>query len=179
MKRINKQCLVYGEQFVPKRIASVYCSEKCSKKGYKLKMAQLKKEEKFKETVDKIPVNRLLISVSEATILFGIAKTTLYRLIRQGKIPAINLGTRLVRIDRKVMEELFHASQNPSEVETKSKKKLYSLEKEDYYSIGEIAKRFQISGSTIYKHIRKYSIPTRQMRKHVYAPKSEIDQLYK
>lgn len=96
-------------------------------------MLQLKKEEKFKETVDNIPENRLFISVSEATILIGIAKTTLYRLIRQGKIPAINLGTRLVRIDRKVMDELFPASQTPPEFKTQPKKKLYSLEKEYLY----------------------------------------------
>lgn len=178
MKRINKQCLVCDEQFVPKRIASVYCSEKCSKKGYKLKMAKLKKEEKFKETLNDIPDNRLFISVSEATVLFGIAKTTIYRLIRQGKIPAINLGTRLVRIDRKIMEDMFPISQFLNEVEEKPKKKLYSLEKEDCYSIGEIAKKFQLSESTVYKHIRQYSIPTRQIGKFVYAPKIEIENLY-
>lgn len=30
----------------------------------------------------------------------------------------------------------------------------------------------------IYKHIRKYSIPTRQIGNFVYAPKPEINQLY-
>ena len=178
MNRIKKQCLVCDEQFIPKRVTSVYCSGKCSKKGYKQKMLQLKKEEKLKALIDKIPEDRLYISVPEATLLFGIAKTTLYRLIRQGKIPAVNFGTRLVRIERKVMEEMFPLSQTPPEVKAQPKKKLYSLEKEDCYSIGEIAKRFQISESTVYKHIRKYSIPTRQMGKYVYAPKIEIDNLY-
>lgn len=177
-ERLKKRCLICDEQFIPKRVTSVYCSEKCSKKGYKKKISQLKKEEKLKATTDKISENRLFISVPEATILFGIAKTTLYRLIRQGKIPAVNLGTRLVRIDRKVMENMFPVSQNLSEVEAKPKKKLYSLDKEDCYSIGEIAKSFQISESTVYKHIRKYSIPTRQIGKSVYAPKIEIDNLY-
>lgn len=59
-------------------------------------------------------MDRLFISVPEAAIIFGIAKTTLYRLIRQGKIPAVNLGTRLVRIDRKVMENMFPISQTLS-----------------------------------------------------------------
>jgi len=178
MNRIKKQCLVCDEQFTPKRVTSVYCSEKCSKKGYKQKMLQLKKEEKLKALIDEISEDRLFISVPEATLLFGIAKTTLYRLVRQGKIPAVNFGTRLVRIERKVMEEMFPLSQTQPEAKTQSKKKLYSLEKEDCYSIGEIAKRFQISESTVYKHIRKYSIPTRQMGKYVYAPKIEIDNLY-
>ncbi len=178
MNRKKKQCLVCDEQFIPKRVTSVYCSDKCSKKGYKQKMLQLKKEEKLNALVDKIPEDRLFISVPEATLLFGIAKTTLYRLVRQGTIPAINFGTRLVRIERKVMEEMFPLSQTRPEDKTQPKKKLYSLEKEDCYSIGEIAKRFQISESTVYKHIRKYSIPTRQMGKYVYAPKIEIDNLY-
>lgn len=178
MNRIKKQCLICDEQFIPKRVTSVYCSDKCSKKGYKQKMLQLKKEEKLKALIDKIPEDRLFISVPEATLLFGIAKTTLYRLVRQGKIPAVNFGTRLVRIERKVMEKMFPLSQTPPEDKTQTKKKLYSLEKEDCYSIGEITKRFQISESTVYKHIRKYSIPTRQMGKYVYAPKIEIDNLY-
>ncbi len=175
---MKKQCLVCDEQFTPKRVTSVYCSDKCSKKGYKQKMLQLKKEERVKTLVDKIPEDRLFISVPEATVLFGIAKSTLYRLVRQEKIPAVNFGTRLVRLERKVMEEIFPLSQTSPEVKTDPKKKLYSLEKEDCYSIGEIAKRFQISESTVYKHIRKYSIPTRQIGKYVYAPKIEIDNLY-
>lgn len=149
MNRIKKQCLVCDEQFIPKKVTSVYCSDKCSKKGYKQKMLQLKKEEKLKALIDKIPEDRLFISVPEATLLFGIAKTTLYRLVRQGKIPAVNFGTRLVRIERKVMEEMFPLSQTRPEVKTQTKKKLYSLEKKDCYSIGEITKRFQISESTV------------------------------
>lgn len=57
--------------------------------------------------------------------------------------------------------------------------KLYSLEPEDCYNIGEIAKKFHINEGTVYSHIRKYSIPTRQIGNYVYAPKSEIDKLYK
>ena len=55
----------------------------------------------------------------------------------------------------------------------------YRLEPEDCYTIGEIAKKFGIHDSTVYLHIRKYSIPTRQIGNYVYAPKSEIDNLYK
>src|SRR5690554_7690468 len=91
-------------------------------------MLQLKKEEKLKALIDKIPEDRLFISVPEATLLFGIAKTTLYRLIRQGKIPAINLGTRLVRIDRKIMEEMFPLSQIPPEVKTRSEEHTSELQ---------------------------------------------------
>ncbi|WP_246860108.1 helix-turn-helix domain-containing protein [Flavobacterium sp. KBS0721] len=178
IKRINKQCLNCGEDFLPKTVASLYCSHRCSKKAYKLKMRRLKIEDQVKALADKIPQSRAFLSVPEAGMLFGIAKRTLYRLVGQGKIPSVNLGTRLVRIDRSIMEEMFGPERNLVQAERAPKKKLYSLEKEDCYSIGEIAQRFQISEGSVYNHIRKYSIPTRQMGKHVYAPKSEIDNLY-
>ncbi len=178
MKRINKQCLVCGEVFLPKTVTSVYCSSKCSKKAYKQKMKQLKNEADIKAMIEKIPQDRAFLSVSEAGMLFGIAKRTLYRLVEQGKIPSVNLGTRLVRIDRRVMEGMFGPALSLPQAESAPKKKLYSLEREDCYSIGEIAQRFQISEGSVYSHIRKYSIPTRQIGKHVYAPKSEIDNLY-
>lgn len=178
MNRLDKQCLICGDRFLPKSVTSVYCSAKCSKKAYKQKILQVKKEAELKALADKIPKDRVFISVTEAGILFGVAKRTLYRLVSQGKIPSVNLGTRLVRIDRKVMEEIFGPVRSMPQAETVLKKKLYSLEKEDCYSIGEIAERFQISEGSVYSHIRKYSIPTRQIGKHVYAPKSEIDKLY-
>jgi len=103
MKRRNKQCLNCGEEFLPKTVASVYCSHVCSKKAYKQKIKRLKIEDEVKALIDKIPENRAFISVPEAGMLFGIAKKTLYRLVEKGKIPSVNLGTRLVRIDRSVM----------------------------------------------------------------------------
>jgi excisionase family DNA binding protein len=178
MKRSDKQCLNCGKEFLPKTVTSVYCSHVCSKKAYKQKMIRLKKEAEIKALTDKIPDNRAFISVTEAGMLFGIANKSLYRLVGQGRIPSVNLGTRLIRIDRRVMEEMFGPASILQQAESSPKKKLYSLEKEDCYSIGEIAQRFQISEGSVYSHIRKYSIPTRQIGKHVYAPKSEIDNLY-
>ena len=54
-----------------------------------------------------------------------------------------------------------------------------SFEPKDCYTIGEIAKKFHINDSSVFKHIRRHSIPTRQIGNYVYVPKSEIDKLYK
>lgn len=178
MNKIQKQCEVCGQSFVPKTIDSVYCSKKCGAAAYRKKKALKKKEEEQQAVIDKISADRLYISVPEAIALFGVAKSTLYRLVRQKRIPAINLGTRLVRIDRAAIEEMFPIRQTPLKKE-KPTAKLYSLEPQDCYTIGEIAQKFGISDSTVYKHIRKFSIPTRQIGNYVYAPKNEIDNLYK
>ncbi|MEA5096777.1 MAG: helix-turn-helix domain-containing protein [Sedimentibacter saalensis] len=177
MDKIQKQCEVCGLSFVPKTVDSVYCSKKCSGAAYRKKKTQEKKKEEQQAIIDKISADRLYISVPEAIALFGVAKSTLYRLVRQKRIPAINLGTRLVRIDRAAIEEMFPIRQTPLKKE-KPTAKLYSLEPQDCYTIGEIAKKFGISDSSVYKHIRKYSIPTRQIGNYVYAPKTEIDNLY-
>lgn len=66
------------------------------------------------------------------------------------------------------------ATEKPKQV-----KKLYSLEPKDCYTIGEISKKYKVNDSTVYAHIRKYSIPTRQIGNYVYVPKKEIDNLYK
>jgi len=178
MVKIQKQCVVCKKPFIPKTVDSIYCSKKCSDVAYRKKKAQQKKEEQRKIVANKIPTDRLYISVPEAITIFGIAKSTLYRLIRQRQIPAINLGARLVRIDRTSIEEMFPIRQLTPNIKEKPAVKLYSLERKDCYTIGEISQKFGISNSSVYKHIRKFSIPTRQIGKYVYAPKSEIDNLY-
>ncbi|HCE59021.1 MAG TPA: DNA-binding protein [Prolixibacteraceae bacterium] len=178
MDKIQIQCVICKKPFAPKTVDSIYCSKNCSDVAYRKRKAQQKEEEQRKIVVDKIPVDRLYISVSEAIAIFGIAKSTLYRLIRQKRIPAINLGTRLVRIDRAAIEEMFPIRKETPKIKEKPAVKLYSLEPQDCYTIGEIAQKFGISDSSVYKHIRRFSIPTRQIGKYVYAPKSEIDNLY-
>lgn len=178
MNKIEKQCTICGQSFIPKTVDSVCCSRKCSDAAYRKKKAQQKKEEEMKAVADKIPAERLFISVPEAIAMFGVAKSTLYRLIRQKKIPAINLGTRLVRIDKAAIEQMYPKRQAAPVTKKKQAPKLYSLEPEDCYTIGEISKKYGISDSSVYKHIRKFSIPTRQIGNYVYAPKSEIDNIY-
>ncbi len=178
INKIQKQCEVCNELFTPKTVTSVYCSRHCSDVAYRKRKVQKKKEDQRRAVIESIPDDRPYISVPEAVALLGIAKSTLYRLVRQGRIPAINLGTRLVRIDRVTVEQMF--PDQPKTLPTKENPavKLYRLEREDCYTIGEIAKKFGISDSSVYKHIRKFSIPIRQIGKFVYAPKTEIDSIY-
>lgn len=86
----------------------------------------------------------------------------------------------MIRICKADLQERFNLRPyDERRKEKQSEVKTYRLEPEDCYTIGEIAKKFCIHDSTVYLHIRKYSIPTRQIGNYVYAPKSEIDNLYK
>lgn len=175
----QKVCPICGKSFTPKTINSVYCSHPCSSKAFKQKKAQQQKDEKLKAVVGSIPSQRQYLSAQEAIAIFGVSKSTLYRMIRCGQLPVINLGTRLIRIDRQKLESLFPSRQELQVAPVEPKTKLYNLEPENCYTIGEVSKKFGISDSSVYKHIRQYAIPTRQIGKYVYVPKSEIDNLYK
>lgn len=175
---IKRKCEVCGATFLAKTLDSRYCSRKCSQKAYDQREAEKRKIEHLNEIVTQIPDARDYISVQEAVAMFGIGRDTIYRLIRKGTIPAVNIGLRLTRISKSKLSEMFPLREEPVD-KSRALPKSYNLEPENCYTIGEIARKFSINDSTVYAHIRKYAIPIRQIGNFVYAPKSEIDYLYK
>ena len=176
---IKRKCKVCGEVFLAKTLDSQYCSPKCSKVAWKRKKDAKEKNEKLNRLAQHIPDIREYVSVKEAVAMFGVERTTLYRLIKTGVIPAINVGQRLIRIKRSVMEAMFLTRKESLAEKEKSVPKRYSMEPEDCYTIGEICSLYHINDSTVWAHVRKYSIPSRQIGNYVYVPKEEIDNLYK
>ena len=76
--------------------------------------------------------------------MFGVERNTLYRLIKSGRIPAVNIGTRLIRIKRSDMENRFLT--RPESIAEKEKPipKLYSMEPEDCYTITQVCEKYHI-----------------------------------
>lgn len=177
VSKTERNCPICGTSFTPKTINSRYCSEKCSRKAYKRKVAEEKRQQELNAIAESVPDNRPYISVPEAIAIYGVAKSTLYRLIRQGYIPAINLGTRLLRIDRQKLESIFPIRQEQKKEEPKPM--LFDLSFENCYTITEIAEKYDLSLTTVCNHIRKYGIPMRHQGKSIYVPKTEIHKLYK
>jgi excisionase family DNA binding protein len=177
VSKTERNCPICGTSFTPKTINSRYCSEKCSRKAYKRKIAEEKRQQELNAIADSVPDNRPYISVPEAIAIYGVAKSTLYRLIRQGHIPAINLGTRLLRIDRQKLESIFPIRQEQKKEE--SQPMLFDLSLENCYTISEVAEKYNLSIPTVSNHIRKHGIPMRHQGKSIYVPKTEIHKLYK
>lgn len=176
--KIERRCEICGNVFMAPTIDSKYCSKKCGNIAYRRKKAEERKNEALKSIVEDIDVARDYISVKEAIAMFNICKTSIYQYIRSGRINSINLGKNLIRVKRSEVAECF--PKRPfSEDSIKRLPKLYNLEPENCYTIGDISKKYIIDESTVYLHIRKYSIPTRQIGNYVYVPKADIDELYK
>jgi len=177
--KIEKTCKQCGKTFLAKTVFSEYCSKTCSQAAYRQRKREEKEEERRKAKAKQIPEERPYISISEAVTLFGISKDTIYRLIKNGRLPAVNLGERLTRISRAHIESMFKVVEPTATKQTKKQTaKTYSFSPEDCYTINEITDKFGIDPSTVYKNIRKIGIPTCQKGNYVYVPKSEIDQLY-
>ena len=175
---IIRNCKVCGTPFQAKTIDSWYCCTKCSKVAWKRRKDEEIRMQKLDTIVKKIPKSKELISVPEAYALFGISKETIYRLVRKGAITSTNLGERQIRLSKEELMKLYPLRRKALE-KPKAVPKLYSMEEKDCYTIGEVSKKYKLDDSTVYLHIRKYSIPTRQIGNYVYVPKKEIDNLYK
>lgn len=176
---IKRKCKACGKVFVAKTLDSHYCSPKCSKVAWKSKKDAKDKNARLEAIARQIPDIREYISVKEAVAMFGVERNTLYRLIKSGRIPAVNIGTRLIRIKRSDMENRFLT--RPESIAEKERPipKLYSMEPEDCYTITQVCEKYHINDSSVWAHVRKYSIPSRQIGNYVYVPKQEIDNLYK
>lgn len=175
---IKRKCQYCGNTFIAKTLDSKYCSRRCSQRAYDQREAVKKRMSQLNDIVENIPYARDYISVQEAVAMFGISRDTIYRLIRKGVLPAVNIGQRLTRVNKSVLLDKVPLRTEPID-RSKPLPRSYHLEPEDCYTIGEISKTYGIDDSTVYTHIRKYSIPTRQIGNFVYAPKEDIDHLYK
>jgi excisionase family DNA binding protein len=174
LKKICKYC---GNEFIAHQLNTVYCCKKCAVQGFIVAQREARKEELRKELAESIPDTRDFITVKEALTLFGISRNTLYHLIRVGKIPAFNLGRRLLRVSRTYLE--VHYTLRTKQDEVKCQSDIFDMSLDKCYKMAEIQEKYGVCHAAIFKQIRRYGIPIRQIGTCVYAPKKEIDAIYK
>lgn len=176
---IRRKCKICGTVFLLKKLDSQYCSEKCSKIAYKRKHDAEEREIRLAKFAATIPSGQEYISVKEAVAIFALERDSVYRMVRSGKIHSVNLGKRLIRVCRKDLAALVPTRKKVRKEQYMPLPKLFSLEPKDCYTITQVCEKYRFSDSTVWAHVRKYSIPSRQIGKFVYVPKKEIDNLYK
>jgi hypothetical protein len=80
--KIPKICEYCGQPFEAKTVITCFCSKECGYKADKARKKAGRKEAVRQELIAKIPNNRPFISVSEAVLLFGVSRDSIYRLVR-------------------------------------------------------------------------------------------------
>ena len=181
--KLPKVCEHCGKAFEAKTVITRFCSDTCNNASLRKRKKQAFEEERKQQILQESAATiaeiqtRPYISIAEAVILFGISKDTIRRLIRAGKIPAVNLGQRLTRISRAHIEAMFTAVAIPEEKPQEQQPIKVQYEPSECYTIGEVSEKYGVSLSTVDKIIRRNSIPKRQVGRFVYVPKVVIDKL--
>ncbi len=179
--KIPRVCEHCSKPFEAKTVITRFCSKSCANKSGKETKKQEKKQKEIESLLEKYSnkiaevQTREFISVSEATVMFGISKDTIHRMIKKGLIGGANLGIRLTRVKRADLENLFSKIEMPIE---KKKEEKPNFEIGNCYTISEISTKFRADPSTIYLVIKKNKIPTKKVGSFVYAPKNLIDKIF-
>jgi excisionase family DNA binding protein len=181
--KLPKICEHCGKTFEAKTVTTRFCSDACNNASLRKRKKQALEEERKQQILQESTAaiadiqTRPYISIAEAVVLFGISKDTIRRLIKAGKIPAVNLGQRLTRISRTHIEAMFTTVAIPEEQPQEQQAVKLQYEPSECYTISEISEKFGVSLSTVDKIIRRSNIPKRQVGKFVYVPRVMIDKI--
>ncbi len=111
--KIQKICGFCNKEFTAQKTTTKYCSHICNSRDYKAKAKQVKIDTTNSQTVKTIsfPLEQLkakeFLTVKEASLLLNCSISSIYYSIDTGKINAVNLGQRIIRIKRSEIDKLF------------------------------------------------------------------------
>ncbi|MBL1220235.1 helix-turn-helix domain-containing protein [Chryseobacterium sp. L7] len=175
---ILKTCEYCGSEFEAKTTVTRFCSQRCRTRMYK-------KHNKYSfPTIE----NQTLcyptmstyspfdcLTVKEASHLIGCVPSTIYDMIKKGKLSYINFNQRKIRVFKKEIEKILYGSKTGiqpfifRDVDTKAK---------ECWTINEIINLYKISASSLYNKLKIYNIIKVKKGKSVYVSKEIIRRLF-
>lgn len=177
---IARACEFCGNRFEAKKTTTRYCSLKCNSKAYKKKVRGKKIEVSNQQTAVRSPSNYDLVqskeflTVKDLSLLLDCSRQTVYNLIKEGRIRAVNLLHRKILIARSEVDKLFLPGNHLPIVPDIQK----LMKVEACYHIGEVELKYNISNKALYQIIKRHQIPKLKSGKFTYVPKSLIDALF-
>ena len=134
-----------------------------------------------KYNIDELQM-RPYLSVAEAAYLFGISQDAIRRQIAAGRIPAVNLGDRLTRINRRALEKLILQNPPPRnkarDKGSKAPKNPRGPVLEGYCTVTDIVNKYGIDQPRVSAIIKKYRLPKIRMGRYVFVPAAQADELF-
>lgn len=110
--KVQRICHYCEQEFTALTTVTKYCSHKCSQRAYKVRKRAEKVKKSNVETVQikNQPIEQLkakeFLSINEVSQLVGISRRTIYRLIEQGNLTKLKIGSRTL-IKRSAVNELL------------------------------------------------------------------------
>lgn len=173
---IIKHCKCCGVQFIAHRMATLYCSKACNAKATRVrKKKNLEKE--YQELQDDIELSQEttaapaeFLSPSQAAILLGVSRATIYRYALAGTIKAVQFrGLTIIR--KSDIEKAFDNAPDYKKRPSFSKKK----EDSEYYTTSEISEKYHIRRKAILARCERFNIPKVYEGRNTFFKKAYVD----
>jgi len=110
---VQRICEYCGNEFTARTTKTRYCSHTCNSKAYhagiknlKVELSNTKTKGIISKPIEEIKVKEFLTVRNVATLLNS-STHTVYRLIEQGTIKAVNLSKRKTLVKRSNIDKLF------------------------------------------------------------------------
>lgn len=186
VKRICQHC---SKEFIARTTVTKYCSHKCSQRAYKARKRAEKVKQANTETkrIIQQPIEQLkakeFLNINEVCQLVGISRRTVYRLIEQGDLKKIKVGSRTI-IKRSVLNKLLSNKETgkPEIPEQQIKelndwKQAGAFDIKNCYTLTEVLGKYGVSEKALNNIIKRNSIPKIKKGWYAYVPKQIIDEL--
>lgn len=174
--RICEHC---KKQFTARTTRTRYCSHICNSRGYKALVRKGKVEKSNNEIVQLLNTDLEKIKpleflkITQATLLFGISRSTLYRLVNNGQLDIAKFGKRTV-IRRCDLEAFFAIP--VQDVTLKTGQQFPGFD--NCYTITEIQQKYNISSGALYLLIQRQGIVKYSVGKFTCVAKQDIDIIF-
>ena len=115
--RVQKICEYCKQEFTARTTVTRLCSATCRKRSHKAAKRNEKIEQAQKETfrIKNQPLEELqakeFLTVKDVSRLMGCSVDTVYRLIQNDTLKAVNLAERITRITRTELNKIFEWQQ--------------------------------------------------------------------
>jgi len=112
--KIPRVCEFCNKAFIARTTKTRYCSHNCNRKHYKEKVKQEKIATNKKEVIKSLQFSHARVrppqyhTVKEVATLLNCSVKTVYRLVKDKNIEAINLGQRMIRISKTDLDNMFN-----------------------------------------------------------------------
>jgi excisionase family DNA binding protein len=177
--RVQRICQQCNGEFTAKTTVTKYCSVKCASRASKAR-ARAKKVKKVNAETQVIinqPIELInakeYLSVKELSILLGCSIRTVYRLINDGTIAAVNIGERMTRIKKSSLEELFEGTSKEGGADSIQ----FAYDIKNCLTLTEAQDKYGISQTALQNIVRRHSIPKLKKGAYAYIPKIIIDKI--
>ena len=169
VKRICQWC---GKPFMAKKTTTNYCSPQCSKRGYKHRMKERRME--MREFQEMLEVKSKLESqeyftFSQAARLMGVSRQYVYKLVKEDKLRASRLSSRMSLIRRTDIELMLKTK--PYEVLRPKDE----FDVTEYYTAEQIAEKYKVNAKWVWTYTRQRNVPKVRIRQFNYYSKKHID----